>query len=679
MICPKCHSQNLDGARFCNGCGAALPEPPRPQGRKGDPLVGRIIEGKYRLDSKLGTGGMGAVYSATRLLIGDEVAIKILHQDQSDDPQAAGRFRREAQTAARLKHPNAVSVYDFGVTDDGLQYLVMELVEGHSLREVIKQRGRILPAAVAEVAQQLCAALDEAHRHNIIHRDVKPDNIIISSVHGGLRVKMLDFGIAKLRDQAVSNLTQTGSVMGTPHYMSPEQCLGEELDCRSDIYSLGCVLYEMLCGVVPFNAPISTAVVVQHVNQPPPPLLEKNPSIPPEVERIVLRALEKRPEARHASAGELARELLAAVNRPAQARAGYGGSAYEAGPESGAEGDDEATVVRDAVVSTPVAGSVTAGMTPTMHFNRHTGPGQAAPRFTSQPFQAGAEGADTFRRSASRRVMALAVAAVVLASAVGTFVWMSQSGAGGDEDGRGPQAAGATERKAAAEPQPPAGMVYVRGGEFMMGRDDGEVFEGPRHKVTVAPFFLDRHEVTCEEYQRFVMAERRGAPQGWVNGRCPQGAERRPVVGVDWNDAAAYARWAGKRLPTEEEWEFAARGTDGRLYPWGDQWQQGLANADDKSGGMADVGTYKGESPFGALDMVGNAWEWTATDWAAYPGSRLPEKYQQAGDKVIRGGSFENDASSATTTFRLGYPPTKQKYLNTSFRCAKDVTASPGP
>lgn len=364
MICQNCNTPNADVSRFCSNCGGELaqstvsPQPMNaenanaefapanesddgevthvraavskseaatvvassarsgvsaPKNIPGDSLLGYTIEGKYRIDSKLGAGGMGAVYRAHRLLIGDEVAIKILHPQHVSEPQATERFRREAQAAARLKHPNAVSIYDFGVTGDGLVYLVMELVEGQSLREIIKQQGPLTPSAAAEVINQVCAALDEAHRQQIVHRDLKPDNIVVKPLLNGLRVKVLDFGIAKLRDLTAGNLTQTGSVMGTPHYMSPEQCLGEELDSRSDIYSLGVVLYEMLIGVVPFNSPTSTAVVVQHVNQAPPSLRTMNLSISPAVEAVVLHALAKKREDRPQSAAALATEMNAAV------------------------------------------------------------------------------------------------------------------------------------------------------------------------------------------------------------------------------------------------------------------------------------------------------------------------------------------------------------------------------
>jgi serine/threonine-protein kinase len=293
-----------------------------PDGGTADSLVGSTIDGKYRIESKLGQGGMGAVYCATRLLIGDTVAIKVLHTDRVADRQATERFRREAQAAARLKHPNVVTIHDFGVTNKNLAYLVMEMVEGESLRSIIKRQGPLAPSSAAEIVSQVCAALEEAHQRHIVHRDLKPDNIIVADSQTGLRVKVLDFGIAKLRDLPITDdsLTQTGAVLGTPRYMSPEQCMGEELDGRSDIYSLGVILYEMLSGVTPFNSPSLTALIMQQVNQLPPSLRAVNANITPAIEQVVMWALEKKPEARPQTAGALGQALRNAVSGEAQAR-----------------------------------------------------------------------------------------------------------------------------------------------------------------------------------------------------------------------------------------------------------------------------------------------------------------------------------------------------------------------
>ena len=271
MICANCGGDLGKAARFCPHCGSRRRAVAGPAGDD-DPRIGITLEGKYRIESRIGAGGMATVYRATRLMIGDVVAVKILHADTLREPGAPERFRREAQAAARLKHNNVVTVHDFGVAGDGTIYLVMEFVEGESLRRLIERGGPLPPAEAAEILDQVCAALDSAHAQGVVHRDLKPDNIIVSRRPAGLHVAVLDFGIARLQDMAgVGPLTQQGNLVGTPHYMSPEQCLGEEIDGRTDIYSLGVVLYEMLAGVVPFDATTLMAVAVQHVNDAPPP------------------------------------------------------------------------------------------------------------------------------------------------------------------------------------------------------------------------------------------------------------------------------------------------------------------------------------------------------------------------------------------------------------------------
>lgn len=225
------------------------------------------------------------------------------------------------------------------------------------------------------------------------------------------------------------------------------------------------------------------------------------------------------------------------------------------------------------------------------------------------------------------------------------------------------------------DPQPPPSMSYVSGGTFMMGRDLGDEAERPAHQVTVKPFFIDLYEVTNQDYQKFVQATNHRSPMTWTGGVYPADAALKPVTGVTWDDAGAYVKWANKRLPTEEEWEFAARGTDGRLYPWGNSWQPNGANANGASKGLAIVGYYKATSPFGAYDMIGNAWEWTASDWRAYPGGSLPTSLTGSNLKVIRGGSYESANNYATATYRTGWPASGARtYAQTGFRCAADIT-----
>lgn len=454
MWCPSCGSSGAEGMKFCVNCGTQMSGfvdtmRPGPTGSSAQQatavlsysnglagvLVGRTIEKKYRLDSLLGTGGMGAVYEATRLHIGDTVAVKILHPDQGTDPHAAERFRREAQIAARLKHPNAVSIYDFGVSVDGLMYLVMELVEGFSLRKIIKQQGPLSIDAVAEVTAQVCAALDEAHGRNIIHRDIKPDNIIFNSTNSGLRVKVLDFGIAKLRDLAASNLTQTGSVMGTPHYMSPEQCMGEELDSRSDIYSLGVVLYEILCGVTPFHSPTPSAVVVQHVTQAPAPLRSLNISIPPAVEAVVLHALEKRREARPQTAAALAQEMRSAVYESSASRPTVPTGANNIPVTSSSRPVHNPGVIPTMVLSTPVS-----VRTATSEFSKPTA--AASERKKLWPYILGA--------------LLLLVLGGVAVGAVGWMMWGSDTPQTTQNEQSRSSNKGQSRNQPSSQPSPPA-------------------------------------------------------------------------------------------------------------------------------------------------------------------------------------------------------------------------------
>jgi serine/threonine-protein kinase len=357
MICSGCGLDSPEGKRFCAACGASLVVPeavetvvePRhsPAGPAAQ-MTGQIIDGKYRIDSPLGHGGMGVVYQATRILIGDTVALKLLHGDRVRDASSRDRFQREAQAAARLKHENAVTIYDFGVTADGLVYLVMELVEGESLARIIHSRGALPTDLCLEITRQVCAAVAEAHRHNIIHRDLKPDNIMVRQTGSAIRVKVLDFGIAKLQDASASTLTQTGTVVGTPNYMSPEQCMGDKLDGRSDIYSLGVVLFEMLTGRVPFNATTPTAVVVQQVTQPAPSPRSINPSVSESIDRVVLRALEKKREKRPHAAADFYEEIAAAVNSESaslpETRLGLGPLAHSSSPTAAPVPGDPAKI-----------------------------------------------------------------------------------------------------------------------------------------------------------------------------------------------------------------------------------------------------------------------------------------------------------------------------------------------
>ena len=333
MDCPNCQEPLREGAQFCTHCGArttradaSVPTAGGAAGvaetpRGGDGwLVGRVLDGKYEVVAPLGSGGMGAVYRARRVLIGDEVAVKVLHTKFVDDEKLVERFRREARAAAQLHHPNVVTIHDYGESrgPEGFAYIVMELVRGESLRELLRREGRLEPRRAVSLMRDVCAGVGAAHRRGIIHRDIKPDNIIVTPADEddpSERVKVVDFGIAKLRDMAAdgSTLTEAGMMVGTLSYMSPEQCQGEPLDARADVYSLGAMLHEMLSGAPPFAAPSMTGLIIKHVTQPPPPL-PADVQVPEALRAAVLRALAKDPDERPRDASEFAREIQSAFS-----------------------------------------------------------------------------------------------------------------------------------------------------------------------------------------------------------------------------------------------------------------------------------------------------------------------------------------------------------------------------
>jgi eukaryotic-like serine/threonine-protein kinase len=267
----------------------------------------RILGGRYEVESRLGEGGMAMVFGGVDRLLGRKVAIKVLARHYARDRTAVERFRREAQAAAGLNHPNVVSVFDTG-SDDGVHYIVMEHVDGTTLADEIKEHGPVPPGRAALIAVDVCRALASAHEKGMVHRDVKPGNVLLASDGS---VKVTDFGIARVASSEA--LTATGSVMGTASYLSPEQARGGDIDARSDIYSLGCVLYEMLTGRPPFDGDTPLSIAYKHVQEDPPPPSSINPAVPADIESVVSRAMAKKPGDRFKSAAEMARNLQEAA------------------------------------------------------------------------------------------------------------------------------------------------------------------------------------------------------------------------------------------------------------------------------------------------------------------------------------------------------------------------------
>jgi len=315
-----------------------------------DPLLGRTLAGKYLVDKLIKRGGMGAVYRGKHVMMDKTVAIKVLRPALAVDDDVVARFSREAKAASRISHPHAVSVTDFGESENGVVFLVMEYLDGRTLKEIIRSEGPLPLKRVAEIIRQVTGALDAAHGQGVVHRDLKSDNIMVSQTNGGDWAKVLDFGIAKIQQPASvkdADLTAPNLVIGTPQYMSPEQCSQTQpLDARSDIYSLGVIIYEMLAGRVPFTAESATMIMMQHVQDTPPSVLATRPDLPPAVDGVITRALAKDPADRFQTAGELFAALSIAAGEDVSA-APRSTETVASVPVSPALDDlDEETVVR---------------------------------------------------------------------------------------------------------------------------------------------------------------------------------------------------------------------------------------------------------------------------------------------------------------------------------------------
>ena len=496
-----------------------------------DPWIGKQL-GSYKILSLIGKGGAGRVYQAQHTILEREAAIKVLRADLDSRDEHHERFLQEARTIAQMRHPHIVQLYDFGETQD-TYFMVMEYIRGDSLAQRLKAAqtsGRLLPGVeVWRIIKQMGEALTYIHERGVIHRDIKPANVLLTR-DGNVIIS--DFGVAKLL--AGYGNTTTGTITGTPAYMSPEQALGKIIDHRADLYSMAIIVYEMLVGQVPFTGTSPVTVILKHLNEAVPPPRQFNPAVPLHVEAELLKVLSKRPENRH----QTVREFLRAL----------------------------------------------AGASQTMN----------------------AETAST----AVRQIRTLV-------------------GPDGKE------------------------YIHIPAGEFWMG--SSQDIDAPQRKVHLEGFYIRRYPVTNAEFHAFVETTGYMPPQHWQDRIYPAWEADNPVVYVNWHDATAYCRWVGGRLPTEAEWEKAARGTDKRHYPWGNAFDPDKCNSRESARKAAcAVGNFSpaGDSPYGVGDMAGNVWEWVL-DWytPAYSDlapTRNPTGPETGKTKVIRGGSYYNNKTLVT-------------------------------
>ena len=298
--CPDCGRRYSQDAVFCPFDGTPLVEGQRPDDKL-DPLIGKTIDGRYAIEGVLGEGGMGTVYRTRHTTLGRALALKVLRSDLAQETELAGRFLQEAQATAAIKHPNIVSITDFGRLPDQRPYFVMELLSGRTLAALLKAGGALPARQATRIAMSIASGLEAAHAARVVHRDLKPENVFLIDDEGK-ELRIVDFGAALV--MGGSRLTKQGIVFGTPHYMSPEQAGGKPVDHRADIYALGIILYEMLTGRVPFEGDTYMGVLTQHMFVAPPPPSQIVPDLGGKlgaIEAVVLRALEKEPDARYAS------------------------------------------------------------------------------------------------------------------------------------------------------------------------------------------------------------------------------------------------------------------------------------------------------------------------------------------------------------------------------------------
>jgi formylglycine-generating enzyme required for sulfatase activity len=489
---------------------------------------------------------------------------------------------------ARLSHPNIVPLHFIGQKDD-LVYLAMECLDGGSLADRLEREGRLPIEDARRVLVDVAGALAHAHRRGVVHRDIKPQNVLLDAESG--RALVTDFGIARMSDS--DSLTATGVVLGTPAYLAPEQVSGEPSDHRADIYAFGALAYEILAGQPPFTGAVPSAVLLKRLAGPPVRITSLRPDVPLELHELIERCLAVEPADRFQSADDVVRALTG---------------------------------------QTPPSGG-------------HT---------TERRVK---------RKQQQRTGIGIAIVAVVLVSG-----WVARNQL--RERGKG------TPLPTASIQDLDEGMARIPAGEYTIGADAGpaDAPHRPAHRATLAAFGLDRREVTVAEFRVYVDSMRVALPWSGIATSEPE----LPVTHVGFADALNYCRWrhpTGGRLPTEEEWEAAARGVEARLFPWGNEPIVGRANtASAARDAPAPVGAFPaGETPDHIVDLIGNVWEWTSSSAPPYPGgTRLSGASSPDQSRVIRGGGFNTPESLANPWTRAALPLSAPAELlqATGFRCA---------
>jgi len=683
--------------------------------------------GKYQILEELGRGGFGIVYHAFDTVLEREVAIKELYPNLVNDPAFVSRFKQEARITAKLDHPNLVPVYDFGQID-GKYYLAMGYMPGGSLKDLLKQEGPLSKERALKIIQQVGAGLAYAYDQGVIHRDLKPGNILFDA-KGQARVS--DLGFAKLlHSKSSSSMSTSGGLVGTPSYMAPEIWRGKGASAATDVYSLVCILVEMLTARSLFDGESTPEIMFKHFEP-----LQLPEDLPEEWIPIIEQGLEKKPEERTADIADfisqlqLAKSMRAVIVKTARDNKKLR-TESQGEPIIGAElqRDPDSTVQEKQLNDEPLS-----------HLRKDDLiPDQPKGEIKRSEIQSTEPLVFEMQRSRSRDSKAklnslmgklpvflgLTVAVIIAIYVIvsnGTFSAKHESTIESlvlliqetstqmpiptqintlspTETSISTNTSVSTKTESLTPrpgltwtPTPTPDnfvtevrkkddmeMVFVPEGTFEMGSTSSSEETGPVRKVYLDAFWIDKYEVTNKQYQQCVS-----------EGACddPNDAssftrsdyyydpmyENYPVINIKWYQAYNYCLWVGGHLPSEAQWEKSARGSDGRLYPWGNGFpNRNLANYYWNRNDTTEVGSYpKGVSPYGAMDMTGNVWEWVWDWYGEYDpyDTYNPLKDSNGSERVLRGGGFDDALTGGIRAFDRGYSNPNYAMSTVGFRC----------